>query len=58
MGEQVSTGKERDKNVIPLLSGPRCTQANNRKLFLLVDCGKYSPLKGGLFCSELENDMI
>lgn len=55
MGEQVSTEKERDKNVIPLLSGP---QANNRKLFLLVDCGKYSPSKGRLFCSELENDMI
>lgn len=46
MGEQVSTGKERDKNVIPLLSGPRCTAGKQQEVILAGGLWQIQPIEG------------
>lgn len=40
MGNQVGIGKVRHKCMIQLVLLHGLTQANNKKLFLLLDCGK------------------
>lgn len=54
MGKQAGIGKVRQKCMIQLVLLHGLTQANNKKSFLLLDCGKYSPLD---FFFQLENDI-